>query len=267
MASVTRLMPPTRLACAVSALAFVAAMAGTFATAEAQDFPAKPITLIIPFPAGGSTDIAGRVLAERMAISLKQPIIVDVDAFAIQNAYEANYHPAFSETVALLDIGASVMTINIVRGATSIFTRDISAGGNQYTDLLQKELDLTFEQAEALKRGATPDQQVSMDQIQPAIQSVSEMLALEIQRTLDFFRATAVDSPSIDRMLIAGGSSKVHQLTEYLSDKFQMPVERFDSFRSIKIDSKKFDDEYLRELSPNMAVAVGLAVRVSEVAI
>ncbi len=105
-----------------------------------------------------------------------------------------------------------------------------------------------------------------MEQIQPAMQSVSEMLALEIQRTLDFFRATAVDSPAIDRMLIAGGSSKVHQLTEYLADKFQMPVERFDSFRSIKIDGKKFDDEYLRELSPNMAVAVGLAVRVAEVA-
>jgi type IV pilus assembly protein PilM len=195
----------------------------------------------------------------------KQPVIVDVDAFALQNAYETNYHPSPNQTVALLDIGASVMTINIVRGATSVFTRDISAGGNQYTDLLQKELNLTFEQAEAIKRGGTIEQQLSEDEVQPALQSVSEMLALEIQRTLDFFRATAVDSPAIDRMLIAGGSSKVHQLAEYLSDKFQMPVEQFDSFRSIKFDSKKFDDEYLKELSPNMAVAVGLAVRVAEV--
>ena len=195
----------------------------------------------------------------------KQPVIVDVDAFALQNSYEVNYNPSPSQTVALLDIGASVMTINIVRGTTSIFTRDISAGGNQYTDLLQKELNLTFEQAESIKRGSTLDQQLSTEQIQPALQSVSEMLALEIQRTLDFFRATAVDSPSIDRMLLAGGSSKVNQLTEYLSDKFQMPVERFDAFRSIRFDHKKFDDEYLRELSPNMAVAVGLAVRVAEV--
>jgi type IV pilus assembly protein PilM len=195
----------------------------------------------------------------------KQPVIVDVDAFALQNAYEVNYNPAPSQTVALLDIGASVMTINIVRGVTSIFTRDISAGGNQYTDLLQKELNLTFEQAESVKRGAPLDQLAASEQIQPALQSVSEMLALEIQRTLDFFRATAVDSPAIDRMLLAGGSSKVSELTDYLSDKFQMPVERFDSFRSIKFDPKKFDDEYLRELSPNMAVAVGLAVRVAEV--
>src|SRR5215208_2954180 len=195
----------------------------------------------------------------------KQPVIVDVDAFALQNAYEVNYNPPPTLTVALLDIGASVMTMNVVRGTTSIFTRDISAGGNQYTDLLQKELNLTFEQAEALKRGITPDEEISLAQAQAAISSVSEMLALEIQRTLDFFRATAVDSPNIDQMLIAGGSSKVSQLCEYLSDKFQMPVERFDAFRSIRYDHKRFDDEYLRELSPNMAVAVGLAVRVAEV--
>ena len=195
----------------------------------------------------------------------KQPVIVDVDAFALQNAYEANYHPTPNQTVALLDIGASVMTINVVRGVTSIFTRDISAGGNQYTDLLQKELDLTFEQAEALKRGVETGEGLSMEQAGPSIQSVSEMLGLEIQRTLDFFRATAVDSPAIDRMLIAGGSSKVAHLTNYLSEKFQMPVERFDSFRSIRFDHKRFDDEYMRELSPNMAVAVGLAVRVAEV--
>ncbi|HYP29248.1 MAG TPA: type IV pilus assembly protein PilM [Blastocatellia bacterium] len=196
----------------------------------------------------------------------KQPVIVDVDAFALQNAYEANYHPTPSQTVALLDIGASVMTINIVRGVTSIFTRDISAGGNQYTDLLQKELDLTFEQAEAVKRGGEFNMSVPVEQAEPALHSVSEMLGQEIHRTLDFFRSTAVESPAIDRMLIAGGSSKVAHLTDYLSDKFQMPVERFDSFRSIKLDHKRFDEEYMRELSPNMAVAVGLAIRVAEVA-
>src|ERR1041385_6264047 len=143
----------------------------------------------------------------------KQPVIVDVDAFALQNAYEINYMPAPNQTVALLDIGASVMTINIVRGVTSIFTRDISAGGNQYTDLLQKELDLTFDQAEALKRGAEFNMDHSVQEAMPAIDSVSEMLALEISRTLDFFRATAVDSPNIARLLIAGGSSKVVNMT------------------------------------------------------
>jgi type IV pilus assembly protein PilM len=195
----------------------------------------------------------------------KQAVIVDVDAFALQNAYEINYQPAPHQTTALLDIGASVLTINVVRGVTSIFTRDISAGGNQYTDLLQKELNLTFEQAEALKRGADFGMEMPADQADLSIQSVTEMLGMEIQRTLDFFRATAVDSPAIDRMLIAGGSSKVQHLCDYLAEKFQMPVERFDAFRSIRYDNRRFDEEYLKELSPNMAVAVGLAVRVAEV--
>src|SRR5260370_39876385 len=100
------------------------------------------------------------------------------EAFGLQNAYEVNYNPAPNQTVALLDIGASVTTINIVRGIASIFARDISAGGNQYTDLLQKELHLTFEQAEALKRGAQDDQNVSMEQAEPAMQSGSAMLGL-----------------------------------------------------------------------------------------
>jgi type IV pilus assembly protein PilM len=125
---------------------------------------------------------------------------------------------------------------------------------------------MTFELAEALKRGMAFGMEHSVEDAMPAIDSVTEMLALEISRTLDFFRATAVDSPNIDRMLVAGGSSKVMNLVNYLSEKFQMPVERFDAFRSIKFDHKKFDEEYMRELSPNMAVAVGLAVRVAEVA-
>jgi type IV pilus assembly protein PilM len=195
----------------------------------------------------------------------KTPVIVDVCAFALQNAYEINYAPPPDLTVALLDIGASVMTLNVVRGTNSIFTRDVSAGGNQYTDLLQKEMSLTFEQAEALKRGVPTDEGVTLQDALPSIQSVTEMLALEIQRTLDFFRATvSSDSTQVDRMLLSGGSSKVVELTDYLAERFGIPVERFDAFRSINFDKKKVDEEQLREMAPNMAIAVGLASRVAE---
>src|ERR687893_357113 len=93
----------------------------------------------------------------RQAIQLagKQPAVIDVDAFALQNCYEVNYQPADSLVVALLNVGASTMNINILRGVRSVFTRDVSVGGNQYTSLLQKELGLTYEQAEAVKRGGT----------------------------------------------------------------------------------------------------------------
>src|SRR5450755_2155004 len=85
----------------------------------------------------------------------KNSVIVDIDAFALQNCFEVNYDPDPGQTVALLNVGASVMNINIVRGGIPLFTRDVSVGGNQFTDALQKELDLSYEDAERLKKGET----------------------------------------------------------------------------------------------------------------
>src|SRR6516164_3834356 len=82
----------------------------------------------------------------------KTPVVVDIDAFGLQNCFEVNYEPDAGQTVALLNIGASVMNINIVRGGIPLFTRDVSVGGNQYTDALQKELDLNFDDAERLRK-------------------------------------------------------------------------------------------------------------------
>src|SRR5918912_4140301 len=129
----------------------------------------------------------------KQAIQLagKQPAVVDVDAFALQNCYEINYNPQPGQIVALLNIGASTMNINILSGARSVFTRDVSVGGNQYTSLLQKELGLTFEQAEAVKRGGAPPAQVGAVDIDAALETVSDMLAPEISKTFDFYRATA----------------------------------------------------------------------------
>ncbi|HEX8651479.1 MAG TPA: type IV pilus assembly protein PilM [Pyrinomonadaceae bacterium] len=200
----------------------------------------------------------------KQAIQLagKQPAIIDVDAFALQNCYEVNYQPQPGQTVALLNVGASTMNINILSGTTSVFTRDVSVGGNQYTGLLQKELGLTFEQAESVKRGMPMPEGTEERNIEPILQTVSEILALEIQKTIDFYRATAEDANAgVQKILISGGGSKLVGLTAYLSERFEMPVEIFDPFRQIKIDTRRFDPDYLREVVPEMAVAVGLALR------
>ena len=193
----------------------------------------------------------------------KTPSVVDVDAFALQNAYEVNYRPQPGQTVMLLNIGASVMNINLVRGVNSVFTRDISMGGNQYTDILQKRLNLTFEQAEMLKRGVVPeDCAAGVAEAEPLLQSVTEMLATEVQRTLDFFHnQTLSEGEHLERVLVAGGSSKVTGLLAYLSERFHLPVEPFEPFRNITINPKKFDESYIQEFGPDMAVAVGLALR------
>src|ERR1700690_2756103 len=189
----------------------------------------------------------------------KTPVVVDIDAFALQNSFELNYEPDPSQVVALLNVGASVMNINIVRGWTPLFTRDVSVGGNQYTDALQKELDLSYDDAERLKMGGTRPG-VTDEQRGQILRSVSDILILEIQKTFDFFRATA-SGENIRRIYVAGGTARVPGLLELLKEEFAMPVEELYPFRKVSIVPGRHDENHLRELAPRLAIAVGLALR------
>ena len=201
-------------------------------------------------------------LKQTIQLAGKQPAVIDVDAFALQNCYELNYDPQPGRIVALLNIGASTTNINILNGARSVFTRDATFGGNQYTSLLQKELGLTFDQAERVKRGMPLPDDVEHREIEPILDTVSDILALEIQKTMDFYRATVEDGESaVQQILVSGGGSKLKGLVEFLSKRFEIPVEMFDPFRKIRVDSRGFDPEYMREIVPEMAIAVGLALR------
>ncbi len=206
-----------------------------------------------------------RIESLKQAIQLagKQPVVVDVDTFALQNCYELNYQPSVSDTVALLNIGASTMNINIVQGTTSVFTRDMTVGGSQFTDVLQRSLGISYQQAESIKRGVPHDGgAVEEKSIEPLIDNVMEMVAMEIQKTFDFYRATAENGGiTVQKLLLSGGGSKLNRLPEELSQRLEMEVEILDPFRQIKVDTKKFDPDYLSEIMPEMAVAVGLALR------
>lgn len=189
----------------------------------------------------------------------KTPLVVDIDAFALQNCFEVNYDPDPGQTVALLNVGASVMNINIVRGGIPLFTRDVSVGGNQYTDALQKELDLSFEDAERLKKGESVAG-VADEHRATILRSVSDILILEIQKTFDFFRATA-SGENIQRIYVAGGTARVPGLVDLLREEFAMPVEELYPFRKIVINPGRHSEEQIRELAPRLAIAVGLALR------
>ncbi len=199
----------------------------------------------------------------RQAIQLagKHPTIVDVESFALQNCYEVNYNPQPEQIVALLNIGAATMNINIMNGATSLFTRDVTVGGNQYTALLQKELGLSLGDAEAVKRGMPLPPDCGDRDTELILRTVSEILALEIQKTFDFYRATSEAEGTVQQVLLAGGGSKLTGLREFLAERFDLPVEWLDPFRNIKVDARKFDPDYMREVLPEMVIAVGLALR------
>jgi type IV pilus assembly protein PilM len=188
----------------------------------------------------------------------RQPVVMDVDAFALQNAFEVNYGLEPDKIVVLLNAGASAININVLQGDQSVFTRDISIGGNAYTEAVQKELGLPFEAAEQLKKGIPVDG-ATFEDAQPVLRAVTENVLLEIQKTFDFFKATAA-SDHIDKIVLSGGASRVDGFREMLEERFGTPVEEFDPFRAVTWDQNKLGAPSA-DYAATAAVAVGLALR------
>ena len=187
------------------------------------------------------------------------PLVMDVDAFAIENMHAINYPVAQDETTALVNIGASVMNVNIVRRGTSLFTRDIPIGGNRYTEAIQRELGMSYEDAESTKKG---ERSAGANQaaVNSVIDGVNAEVASEIARTIDYFKSTTTDA-EIQQVLLCGGTSRVKGLVQQLHDRMQVSVEIADPFSEVDTSGSDFDQETLSQLGPLAAVGMGLALR------
>lgn len=184
-------------------------------------------------------------------------VIVDVDSFAVQNCFELNYDIDPEEVSALINIGASIMNLNIVKDGASLFTRDVQMGGNLYTEEIQKQFGVSSEEAERMKiTGECLDQ----SRLQGIIGRVNETLALEMRRSLDFYNSTAGEG-RISKVLLSGGGAKTAMLPDAVSQRLGIPVEILNPFLKIKYSEKEFDPEYLQEIGPLVTVAMGLATR------
>ena len=186
-------------------------------------------------------------------------VVVDVDAFALENAFELAYDTDREQVVGLVNLGAAVMNINILQGGFSEFTRDSPVGGNRYTESIQKMLGLSYDQAETLKLGTEVEGRTLRD-AQPAIDMVNAEVAGEIRRSFDFFRSSS-HSDTIHRVVLSGGSARLPGLVEYLSENLEIPFEVANPLRKLKADPKKIDPAYLEMIAPQLAVSVGLALR------
>lgn len=188
----------------------------------------------------------------------RQAAVIDVDAFAIQNAFEANYDLEPGVVTVLMNVGASATNINIVSGGSSVFTRDISTGGNAYTEAIQREYNLSFDHAEQVKRGSTVEG-VGPDDVRPVLRAVTESVLLEVQKTFDFYRATA-PSDRLDRIMVCGGGARTEGLVSDIGERFSLPVELLNPFRRVVFDAGKFGVDS-DEAAATAVVAVGLALR------
>ncbi len=189
----------------------------------------------------------------------KTPVIVDVDVFALQNAFEANYGFEPTGVVALLNAGASAININILSGSQSVFTRDVSMGGNAFTEAVQKELNLPYESAEMLQKGQDVDG-ATYEDARAVLRAMTDNVLLEVEKTFDFFKATA-SNDRIDCIMLCGGASRVEGFAESLRERFTTEVEQFDPFRQVALDVKKTGVDAPEDYAPVAAVAMGLALR------
>jgi type IV pilus assembly protein PilM len=194
-----------------------------------------------------------------IAIANKNPEIVDLESFAALNSVLVNYEMYKDRSIAIINIGASITNVVIARGGNPVFVRDIAFGGNQFTDLIQKELNLKYEKAEAVKKGRQVEG-VSASAVKPVIDMILSELKVEIRKTFEFYRSNTTEG-RIDNILLSGGTSNLESLVDFFSQEFNIPVEIVNPFNNIEINEKKFDLEFIKEMAPVFNVAMGLALR------
>ena len=201
-------------------------------------------------------DITNEYISIVRSIGLN-PVIVDVDVFALENMYDVNYEDV-SGVTALVNMGAAVTNINILKEGISVFTRDITTGGNQFTEWIMKEQNLSFEDAEHTKHSLS-SQEIPFE-LERITNDYIDLITGEVKRTLDFFSSN-FSQEKITKIVLSGGSSKVPNTAETLQDVTDINVDLANPFKNISVSDTEFDPNYIVDIAPKMGVAVGLALR------
>lgn len=197
--------------------------------------------------------------ANVISLAGNRPVILDVDAFAIHNAFQFNYPSVAEETVVLLNIGSSQMNVSIVRGKDFLYTRDIAIGGDSYTEALQKKFEVSFEEAEKIKTKPSEEGD-RKSEAEKTLEEISDKLSMEIEKTIDFFRTTT-ESSQISSVYLCGAACQTFGLQEHLAGDLNLQVKFLDPFRKIKLSEKMKSNSGWQKLGPEYAVSTGLAIR------
>lgn len=194
-----------------------------------------------------------------MLANLKlKTVLVDVDGFALENIWETTTDKPGN--VALIDIGASKMNINIIADGVSVLARDVVVGSGQLSDQLSHVLDVEYEVAERIKLGQIAPKEEWQEKIETIFNKICTQWVLEIKKAIDLYQANNPDRP-LNSLVISGGGSKVSGLLEYIEKETGLPVIHFNPFNNFILDEKKFDRQYINSIAPEMAIAAGLAIR------
>ncbi len=188
-----------------------------------------------------------------------KPMVVDLDAFTVQNVYEQGYGIPDGQTIVLIHVGASLTTVNILADGTTAFTRDIANGGNAITEEIQRQLSIGREEAEAYKCGGD-GRGIVPREVPEIIGQVVDQLAGEVQRSLDFFLATSGEG-GLSNIYVSGGTAQLRGLLSAIQERSRVPVEALDPLRVAPPDPKTVDPASLTGRASQAVVAMGLALR------
>lgn len=191
-----------------------------------------------------------------------EPAVLDVDVISLANTFWENYEMTPDNAVVLVDIGASLTKINIVSQTTTLFTRDVAVGGKNLTQEIQNKLSISFQEAEVLKVDACSTGQIP-EEVLPLVNSISENIALEIRRSLDFYAASPIQIP-VTSVYLCGGASRIPGFSNMLSEILGLPIEYLNPFNKIACSGRQFTEEFLTAISSSAAVPIGLALRNGE---
>ncbi len=195
-----------------------------------------------------------------------KPVVCDIDAFTVQNLFEYSRTLPQNQTIALINVGASLSSLNIIANGVSAFTREIANGGNVITEEIQKQLNVPHDQAEAYKCGgpASPDDPnragMVPQQVVQVIEAVSDTIAAEIQRSLDFFMATSGEG-EISRIYVTGGSANLAPLARAIERRARVTVEVWSPIEKLSIEAKEVNPTLLQTRAAQLSVALGLSLR------
>jgi type IV pilus assembly protein PilM len=194
-----------------------------------------------------------------IAQSGRRPVVLDVEAFALANAYQMNYPERTDPLSALIHVGRNVTVVCLLERGETIFTRDISIGGQVHLDALVRAfgtLGVDEMVAKRILNGMYPAD-VNPDQVAGVLREASSQLVLEVRKTVDFYRATA-PVERLSRLVLSGGAWQAVGLVDLLSSEFGSPVDVFDPFRRITKPGRAIGADVS---GPAYAIAVGLAMR------
>jgi type IV pilus assembly protein PilM len=185
-----------------------------------------------------------------------QPEIIDVDAFALHNAFEMNYPDELAGMIGLLNVGHEVTNINILEDGVPILTRDLALGTRRFREDLQRERAMSAEEADKLLQAH--ERSPVLD---PYVESRGEEMSVGIERAAAFLQTASKSGVAMSKMYMSGGGSRIPGLGEVLADRLHIPVEKANPIKNVKVRDGVFDTLSMDEVVPLLMLPVGLALR------